>query len=476
LQPVLPLELLLVRALSDCGFEWTPGTVACDNVESFLHLARTRGDGRGLTDFLNEIESLERAINLESDLADKDQGNSVQVMTAHAAKGLEFPVTIIAAMDKGTQRNSAPVTYTPAFGLGLKWADRTGKRGNNGLEDSWQLRNSEQLKEREKAESNRLLYVAMTRAEEHLILSYSRGKNRPSNWAKLVDSLFQLDGALPASEPVRVTMPAFEAAIYVTESEPPDLRAHVADSPPDAGVIIIDPPTVTDRHDSTVNVTSLAVFADCPRKYYLQRYIGWNGRPLRVFDPEEPPPEDDLDMSAADLGSAVHEILAGDSVSPFPDEAHRLADVFRSGELGRRAAAAAEIGREWDFIIDLDGTLVRGTVDLWFRESDEITLVDYKTDNLDAGEAVVRAQDYAPQLALYALAIERAFGKRPAHAWLHFLRPNVLVEVAIDDAAIQGVGSLLSELRAAQDKLKFDLREAPRCRACQFHRSLCPAA
>ena len=193
-QPVMPLELLLVRALTDCGFEWAPGTIRAGNVESFLHLARTLGERSyrtgGLTDFLREIESLENAVNLESDLADKDQGNSVQVMTAHSAKGLEFPVTIIAAMDKGTQRNSAPVTFTPVFGLGITWNDPGGKKKNTGLDDSWQLRNSEELKEREKREAHRLLYVAMTRAEEHLILSWSRGKNKPSNWAKMVVTLY----------------------------------------------------------------------------------------------------------------------------------------------------------------------------------------------------------------------------------------------------------------------------------------------
>ncbi len=44
-QPVMPLELLIVRALSDCGFQWLPGTVVADNVESFLHLARTQRRG-----------------------------------------------------------------------------------------------------------------------------------------------------------------------------------------------------------------------------------------------------------------------------------------------------------------------------------------------------------------------------------------------------------------------------------------------
>ena len=71
--------------------------------------------------------------------------------------------------------------------------------------------------------------------------------------------------------------------------------------------------------------------------------------------------------------------------------------------------------------------LVRGTVDLWFEENGEIHLVDYKTDDVDDSTLAARADDYAPQLALYALAIERAFGRRPAHAWLHFLRPDRVV-------------------------------------------------
>ena len=45
---------------------------------------------------------------------------------------------------------------------------------------------------------------------------------------------------------------------------------------------------------------------------------------------------------------------------------------------------------------------------------------------------LIDAEAYTPQLALYGLAIERAFGKRPAHAWLHFLRSDTLVEVPLD--------------------------------------------
>jgi len=447
-QPVIPLELLLVRALTDCGFQWTPGAIPGDNVERFLHLARTRGEQRGLFDLLSEIESLQKAINLESDLSDKDQGNAVQVMTAHSAKGLEFPVTIVAAMDKGTQRNSAPVTFTPTFGLGIAWNDPAGKKRNSGLDDSWQLRNSEELKGREKREEHRLLYVAMTRAEEHLILSYSRGKRAPQNWAKIVDAL----------------QPSADISILETEAEPPALHASSADNGGHGDVPALGRPLISGQYDSAVNVTSLAVFADCPRKYYLQRYIGWNGGRSSNFDPEDLPEEDEADESAADLGSFVHEILAGKS-GTYSAEAQRLADVFLTSDLGIRAASSARAEREWDFIVDVEGTLVRGTVDLWFEHDGEITIVDYKTDK------AIHAEAYAPQLTLYGLAIERAFGKRPIHAWLHFLRPNKLVEVPLD----RKVEDLLAALRTAQDTLQFDLNEGDRCRACHFYRNLCPA-
>lgn len=460
-QPVLPLELLLVRALTDCGFQWTPGTVTGDNIESFLHLVRTRGEQRGLLGLLAEIESLQKAINLESDLADKDQGNAVQVMTAHSAKGLEFPVTIIAAMDKGTQRNSAPVTFTPAYGLGLKWKDPTGKK--DGLEDSWQLRNTEELKEREKQEAHRLLYVAMTRAEEHLILSFSRGRNRPTNWAKLVDSKFQVDGIAPVNGPQIFRFEdKFDVSIYVADADP--LVTEALDGP-DAHtneILTIPRPRVHGQQDSAINVTSLAVFAACPRKYYLQRYVGWNGRTFSTIEDEHD--SDDNDLSAADLGSLVHEVLAG-KAGDYPEEAHRLADVFLKSELGARAMAASQAAREWDFIIDVEGTLVRGTIDLWFKENDEIVIVDYKTDR------DVRPDSYAPQLALYALAIERAFGKRPEKAYLHYLRPDTLLEVPLN----YDIGELLSDLRKAQNDIRFEINEGSHCHACQFYRSLCPS-
>jgi ATP-dependent exoDNAse (exonuclease V) beta subunit len=136
-QPIVPLDILLTRALSDCGVNWTPGSRAGANIESFLQLARTTGETMDLQEFLHELEGLADAADMESDLSDEDQGNCVRVMTAHAAKGLEFPVTIVAAMDKGARSESSPVTFTPEHGLGVKWRNPASKDGKEGLKDSW---------------------------------------------------------------------------------------------------------------------------------------------------------------------------------------------------------------------------------------------------------------------------------------------------------------------------------------------------
>jgi len=197
--------------------------------------------------------------------------------------------------------------------------------------------------------------------------------------------------------------------------------------------------------------------------------VGWtSGRPAR-FDPEAEAREDDDEVSATEMGSLVHEVLAGKS-GEYPAEAHTLAKVFLESDLGRRASAASRSAREWDFIADIDGTLVRGSIDLWFEEAGGICLVDYKTD-----AAPVRPADYAPQLAIYALAMERAFGTRPAKAYLHFLRPNSIVEVPVDATALGRARDLIAQLRDAQNSLQFDLNEGGHCKQCQYYRSLCPS-
>jgi ATP-dependent helicase/nuclease subunit A len=478
----VPVDLLISRALADAGIVWAPSSPQGEKIESFLRLARTRGANRPLTDFLDELDSLEEAFDTESELSDEDQGDQVQVMTTHAAKGLEFPVTIIAAMQKGVQREGRSITFTPEHGLGIRWRSPFEKEG---AKDFWQFENGNRLKEREKEEGNRLLYVAMTRAEERLILSYSaRVGQTAGNWAGMVDRLLGLKDRQPSPDPAIETLTApngasWTASVLVTEQDPPPESARIPRERPEFEIIA--PPAPVDRSESGFAVTSLALFHECPRKYYLARYAGWRPQPRRKLDFEE----DILDdgdsfeagpLSASELGTEVHDALAQKPGS-YSAEALRLAAVFEQSELGRRIAAVGRLAREWEFVFEMDGAFVRGSIDLWFEDADgAITIVDYKTDDVTAAEAPARATFYAIQLAFYALALEAAFGSRPLRAFLHFLKPDYVHEVDVGPGAMESARQILKFARSAQNDLRFELHEGAHCRSCAYFRELCPAS
>ena len=105
-----------------------------------------------------------------------------------------------------------------------------------------------------------------------------------------------------------------------------------------------------------------------------------------------------------------------------------------------------------------------------------MVLVDYKTDAVSAADAAGRARDYALQLRIYAMAVERVSGKTPRHAYLHFLRPDTVVEVDLSPSFLESPDEAAREFQQAQEKLDFPLREGAHCRRCPYFHYLCPAA
>ncbi len=82
---------------------------------------------------------------------------------------------------------------------------------------------------------------------------------------------------------------------------------------------------------------------------------------------------------------------------------------------------------------------------------------------------------YAPQLRLYALALERITGRFPAKAFLYFLRPDLVRSVALERTLLDSPEGLVREFRDAQNEVVFPLREGEYCKQCPYFRGLCPA-
>jgi hypothetical protein len=237
-------------------------------------------------------------------------------------------------------------------------------------------------------------------------------------------------------------------------------------------------PVLSEQHDSAASVTSVVLFQDCPRRYYIARYLGWDDRARpRPAELGEGPGESALAGSpgAAEFGRQVHALLAGEPAPEACSEARDLAARFHASELGARAARAGRIEREAGFIMDLDGLILNGQIDVWFEEGGELVLADYKTDDVPAAAAPLRAESYALQLRLYALAIERLAGRLPDSARLCFLRPNVAVRVDLGAPQLESARETVHAFQRAQDEMRFPLNVGEHCSRCPFYAGLCPA-
>jgi ATP-dependent exoDNAse (exonuclease V) beta subunit len=421
----LPPDLVVARALDECGYWAQLRERERANVEKLLAWLRRayRHRPRGLAELLEDLEAL-REVRSEADAPPPEAGDVVQIMTMHAAKGLEFPVVFVSALHKRPQAHLPALLFGAGRGLGVKW--RNPATGETVADPTYSALKQE-AKAREADEADRLLYVAMTRAGRRLILTHAHRKTK-TEWEKLVmDMLPQ-----PASAPdAPVAAPLAEAA---TGEER-----------------LLARPELHGQYDAAVAVTSVALFAACPQRYYLARYLGL-----------EPAPEGE-GTGAIALGLAVHRALAGEAVdSP---EALELKARFEASAWGRRAARAVRAEREFQFLAEVEGLILHGQIDLWFEEGGELVVVDYKTDREHSA-----AETYAVQLRLYALGLERYAGRRPDRAVLYYPRSDRSLEVDLTVDA----RPLVARLREAQQTQRFPVQPGAQCSKCPFFAKLCP--
>ena len=131
----------------------------------------------GVGEFLEYVTGLRDSGTREGEARATAEG-AVQIMTIHAAKGLEFPVVIIGDVTRGGGRGGG-LLIDPDLGLLLPVRDD--QRQLPAIYRLGKARSDDQ----EEAESDRLLYVAATRAREKLILSGCIDLNKDGSIRKL---------------------------------------------------------------------------------------------------------------------------------------------------------------------------------------------------------------------------------------------------------------------------------------------------
>lgn len=158
------------------------------NVRKLLQMANADSIP-GVREFTRRLRDLEKLSDREGDApTEEEAADVVRFLTIHGAKGLEFPVVILADMGRRLIHPARDLFICEPEHLAL--GTRLGGDPNVTYK-AIDLR--QQATDRK--ESERLLYVAMTRAREHLILCGNVGRKRESNWAS---DLFEMLGVLNA--------------------------------------------------------------------------------------------------------------------------------------------------------------------------------------------------------------------------------------------------------------------------------------
>ena len=457
-----------VRAFAALAI-WPTGEQALANVQRVADLGR-RFERGGAPSFRAFVDRLER----DAELGEAEQApvveegtEGVRIMTAHRAKGLEFPVVVLCDPTARATRDEPGRHVDAERGL---WAEPLA-----GCSPRELLENRDVELARDAAEAVRLAYVAATRARDLLVVPGVADEELPGGWLGALSDVIYPERREAGAGAAAPGCPPFrgDAVAQRAPGARPGNRMTVAAGSlrPRAGrhpVVWWDPKVLalgvservglrqqrilqTDEEGATAAESARAHGAwERERERALETGAVPERRlaPVTALAEEraeaggvEPVPvevvESDRDgrPGGRRFGTLVHAVLAEVDLTADPEAVRRTAalqgrwldaseaevsaaagavSAALSHPLLRRAAASGQMRRETPLWLTLaDGRLAEGVVDLAFREADGWTVVDFKTD-AELGE---RRASYAAQVRLYAEALGRVTGE-PASAVL----------------------------------------------------------
>ena len=429
---------------------------------------------------LDDLREKKQRFTTEDDTA----VDCVRVLSVHAAKGLEYPVVVLCDLARmfNTTNLSEPLLTDPKLMAACNVVDVELMAKYPGAAKN-ALRNK--LERDLHSEEMRLLYVAMTRPKERLIMTYCC-----KDVQKTLDKIDQFadrdalrlfsdekaghigDWVLMAAAsraeaaplmPMTAKHPTFDAPWRIEKHDAPGKiapRAYSVGTLPkidetclDRGYVFSDAPakiTATQLKGRSVDRESAdgAGKLSTPQPEIRERPFSLAGRPF----------------SATERGTAMHLFLQFCryenccTEAGVAEEKARLvreaflteeqADcvsesavtAFFTSETGKRILTAPFLRREFKFSLlttlapvgaiinrppdehSTPDVLLQGVIDCFWREDGGLCVLDFKTDAVSAEGAEKRAEDYRPQIEAYADALQRIYGEPVKEKILYFFR------------------------------------------------------
>ncbi|MBI4211534.1 MAG: PD-(D/E)XK nuclease family protein, partial [Deltaproteobacteria bacterium] len=408
------------------------------NLEKFIGLAcdLEREIQVTLPAFVEFIQNLIRRGARMGDAPVIDDLNSeVKIMTVHAAKGLEFPVVVLPDLIRQPSNATEPWCFVRGRGVSFKQRDPKFPFAPLVAPETFtELRKQDECEE--EAESRRLLYVAMTRARDHLVLPIHPEHPTKGRWHRWITPHLEKVETITVNEVKGLTP---ERRLGGGAS--PELAEGLGEGFP---LPRLSPKSgLVPSRSNTVTVSQLESFDRCPQEYYLKYQLLLPSGVLLAKHPERLSApvkgsilHNALLMLAKNKTAHVHDLIAAEcqalGISCDDATIHELAAPLQSFMKSPLFDDFHQGQHELRFDAIVEDRLITGKID-WLRQGKTgYEIVDFKTDRIDGG-CEERAKNYELQMTTYALAIEMALGVSIERTILYFLHPQKTFEMAMSD-------------------------------------------
>jgi len=512
---VMSVPAILGKTIDRLGF-WdevaaqSPGhaVTARINIGRFSSLANHWRplDGKPtLEAFLRYVHALDDAQPAEElEAAGDITGDLVQVITAHAAKGLEWPIIFLPSLAEGTFPSKVRIYDDPdRIALKIPYSLRLDKASFAEAQDAGPGDSRKAiLKTKHDAAEWRLAYVAVTRAKNELFMSghaWDRDVTKPRSPSDLLTIANDLDvsstatwsndpGDKPdpthfedaAESPDPLFLDGWTAALRRRIDDPgwltreyPDIVWDVESRSEQLTMQIANLPSSTEdeqRLTFSTSVTNLVALAECPLKF---KWIHHDRLPRRPRNSARRGTEFHRKVELHNLGvvalddpsvdgyDSVRSDGADEDVAPASDPWQAFIDSRFVDSQPRFVEAP--------FVLDLDSGSVRGKIDaIYEADDDRWEIVDYKSGSRRDDDAKnVQLQAYA--LAVMNGAVSRDTPESMSATFAYFGGEGCEETTAeVDEQWLSDAQTNVSQLLELAQAGPFDPRPSPACRYCDF--------
>ena len=446
------------------------------NVEAFIDLMSDyeANNDNGLYGFLDYVENLSLYqtdnINPARDLSENE--NLVRIMTIHKSKGLEFPVVILADANKrfNNKHLRESVVFDDDLGIGINVADYENKIRLTSLKKDLI---TEKMTMENKREEMRVLYVALTRAINKLIVVGNRNLNTVNKLNGRDDYLNMstyLDWIIASLSDDKISLDLLESeyttdelsniAEILTFTEESDYKVSKGED-----ISNILAANIHDKlYDKFVDLFTKGYKYEADTKDSIKKSVT---EISKNFNPEEDGYElpsyskfeetgefrkpnfisEVREYKPTDRGTIIHKVFQGLSYQKYDNmsldralkrlvlenkikkdelkviEEEKIIDYFKNPTIKNLYQNAENIRKEETFLMKYEDYYVNGQIDIMFEFEDEIVLLDFKTDKIK------REGLYDDQLKIYKLAIEESLKKPVKKSYIYWYNFSDLEEV-----------------------------------------------